>query len=429
MALSNEKIREYSRRLLTARTRILCNNPFYGVLLMNLKYTLDESCPTAYTDGEVIAFSPSFLEKLSDTEVDLVMMHEILHVALQHCIRGDGFDHYTFNVACDIVVNSNILKSCGMDIKSITLKDFGELMHVAPDKKEGYLYTAEEVYHQLIKNKKSDTGKGKGKNGGKNARNGSSSGDGGDEENRGGRGAGGESFDDHSKWEDMSAERAAELRDVWAKRVKDAAEAVRVYDPQNSRGTVPACAERMLKELAEAKTDWRTVLCDFVQIEINDYSFSPPDRRFDGGDFYLPDFNVPDEKIEKILFWIDTSGSMSDDMIAEAYTEITGAIAQFDGRLTGMLGFFDAKAYDPVPFSSISDVLKIRPRGGGGTDFDVVFDHLKKNMANEPPSCIVILTDGFAPFPDESDALGVPVLWLINNEQRVPPWGKHVVVK
>ena len=42
----------------------------------------------------------------------------------------------------------------------------------------------------------------------------------------------------------------------------------------------------------------------------------------------------------------------------------------------------------------------------------------------EPPSSIVILTDGEAPFPDESDAMDIPTLWIINNERVDPPWGK-----
>ena len=47
-------------------------------------------------------------------KVDFVLMHETLHAALQHCTRGHDYDQYIFNVACDIVVNSNILKANGM---------------------------------------------------------------------------------------------------------------------------------------------------------------------------------------------------------------------------------------------------------------------------------------------------------------------------
>lgn len=40
------------------------------------------------------------------------------------------------------------------------------------------------------------------------------------------------------------------------------------------------------------------------------------------------------------------------------------------------------------------------------------------------PASIIILTDGFAPFPQEKLAGGIPVLWLLNNKKINPPWGK-----
>ena len=210
---------------------------------------------------------------------------------------------------------------------------------------------------------------------------------------------------------------------VWSKRVKDAAEAMSIRDPSKTHGLVPLCVERLLEELGRAKTDWRTILNEFVQEEINDYSFSPPDRRFGDGDFFLPDFNEKDDIVENILFMVDTSGSMSDKMIAAAFSEIKGAIDQFGGKLRGLLGFFDAAVVEPVPFSSFEEFKVIKPRGGGGTRFDIIFDFVHEKM-NEPPACIVILTDGYAPFPKESAARDVPVLWLLNNEEVKPPWGR-----
>ena len=149
MVLSEEKIKTYIKRLLLARMRILCNNGFYGLLLMHMTYSIDESAETAWTDGKRIAFSPKFMDSLSDSELDFVLMHEILHVVLRHCARGENREHETFNIACDIVVNSNIKLSCNNDPKSITLKRWGVSMHLAPNGKEGHRYTAEEVYEKI----------------------------------------------------------------------------------------------------------------------------------------------------------------------------------------------------------------------------------------------------------------------------------------
>ncbi len=146
MAMSDEKIKGYTRRLLLSRMRILCTNGFYGLLIMHMRFSLDEGCETASTDGVRIFFNPNFLDSISDSELDFVLMHEILHVVLKHCSRTGERDNERFNIACDIVVNSNILKSFGMDKSRITLKEYGESMHTAPDGKEGYVYTAEQVY-------------------------------------------------------------------------------------------------------------------------------------------------------------------------------------------------------------------------------------------------------------------------------------------
>ena len=158
MALSNEQVKGYIKRLLLSRMRILANNGFYGLLLMHMKYSLDESCETAYTDGERIAFCPAFMDELTDAELDFVMMHEILHVALRHCKRTGNRDPFLFNIACDIVVNSNILLSNDGNAKTITIRKYGESMHLTPTKEEGHLFTAEEVYEMLLKKSKKNKG-------------------------------------------------------------------------------------------------------------------------------------------------------------------------------------------------------------------------------------------------------------------------------
>jgi len=197
-----------------------------------------------------------------------------------------------------------------------------------------------------------------------------------------------------------------------------------VRDPSNSRGLIPGYAARAYMELKEGKTDWRTLLNNFIQEELNDYSFTPPDRRFSDSPFFLPDFNDSEETVKDVLFMIDTSGSMSDEEITTAYSEVKGAIDQFGGKLEGWLGFFDAAIVEPKPFSNEDELKIIRPYGGGGTDFGIVFSYVKDQMEDKNISSIVILTDGYAPWPREEAAMGIPTIWLINNSDQTPPWGK-----
>lgn len=304
-----------------------------------------------------------------------------------------------------------------MKESSITLSKYGISMHVAPDGKEGHEYTAEQVYAMLPKN---PDRKGNDKSPG--------SADG-----RAKKEIGKEKhqpiwvWDDHSQW--GKYEKDDTLRDVWVKRFEDAAEAIVIRDPSNTRGLLPAFAQRILKELKKPQTDWRTILNDFIQEEVVDYSFTPPDRRFDDSPFFLPDFNGKEDMVADILFMIDTSGSMSDDMITAAYSEVKGAIDQFDGKLKGWLGFFDAAIIEPKPFESEDEFMIIKPAGGGGTDFQIVFEYVSKYMQDRLPASIIILTDGYAPFPKKELSMGIPVLWLLNNEEVDPPWGKVARIK
>lgn len=431
MAIDKSKVMDYTKKLLMSKMRILASHGFYGLLLGHAKLSLDESCPTAYTDGRKIAFNPSFLERLNEDEVDFVLMHEILHIVLQHCMRYDKRNPEAFNIACDIVVNSNILKSNGNIKRKISI-DGSPLMHIAPNGKEGHLYTAEEVYEMLKDSNNTANGGSESDDGSENECEGVGSHKNDDDNGKNGNNKNIKNnngryyvFDDHSYWDDKEDK---ELSDAWEKYFDDACKIVSIEDPSNSRGTIPAFAERILKERKKAQTNWRSVLDNFVQEDINDYSFNPPDRRFSYYDFMLPDFNEKDESIKNVLFMIDTSGSMSDNMITQAYDEIRGAIEQFDGKLEGYLGFFDAVVVEPKPFSSIDELEIIRPYGGGGTRFDIIFKYVKSKMNNPYPSSIVILTDGYAPFPEKELAMDIPVLWVINNDDVVPPWGRHTTI-
>ena len=228
--------------------------------------------------------------------------------------------------------------------------------------------------------------------------------------------------DDHSRWDAFAEDEL--FHDVWLKRVNDAATAIEIRGKSQNCGSIPLCVARLLKELRKPQTDWRTILNEFVQEEVTDYSFSPPDRRYDDSQFFLPDYNEKEDFVSDILFMIDTSSSMNDEMVSAAYSEVKGAIDQFNGMLCGWLGFFDASVVEPKPFEDEESFKIIKPKGGGGTNFHIIFDYVEKHMRENRPTAIIIMTDGYAPFPEQKKSLGIPVLWLLVNEDVNPPWGK-----
>ena len=401
MPVTNEQARALGRRLLAARGRILSEHGFYGLLLMHMKFAVGDEHDTAWVSRDTITFNPEFSDMLDADELCFVLEHEVMHAALGHLERKGKRDPFLWNLACDIVVNSNIKHSNGDDPKSITLRHEGEeSFHLAPNGKEGWLYTADEVYEMLKKNPKMRMLS--------NAC---------DSE----RGAG---WDWHIIDDGSDPVAEAESAEAWAQRLADAKESMTVRDPSNARGLVPACAERRLDELQAATADWRLLLSEFVQEEVCDYSFTLPDRRFSAEPFVLPSFSDTEVVVRDVLFMADTSGSVSDKELTSAFSEVKGAIEQFNGKLEGWLGFFDAIPYEPTRFENVADLAAIRPKGGGGTRFEAAFECIDRWLNAEELSCIVIITDGYAPVPDESIAKGIPVLWLIVGRGPAPGWGK-----
>ena len=193
-----------------------------------------------------------------------------------------------------------------------------------------------------------------------------------------------EGWDDHSRWKDEAHDDGYD-DDLWVARIKNAAEATQIRKAATSCGKTPVFATRMLQELQAGQIDWRIILQNFIQEEINDYSFSPPDRRFGDSPFYRPDFNEKEDRVKNVWFVIDTSGSMSDKAVTAAYSEICAAIDAFNGHLEGYVSFMEARITEPVAFSDMEELMAIKPVGTGGTDFSSIFKYLDQYLSEESP--------------------------------------------
>lgn len=373
------------QRLIAARVAILEQYPFFGRLLLRLRLGLAPSCSTAFTDMRRVAFGYSFLDRLSDNEVQFVLLHEILHCALKHCTRGEGKHHFLYNVACDIVVNSVLLEMLHRPTFAV---DGEEAMHLAPDGTEGREHTAEEVYQMLMQLSEEEVKERYGQS----------------------------PLDNHKIWSRLPGRN---LEDLWNHHIQEASTLC-----GNNTG-IPRFLARYLAEIDHApRTNWRQILQDFIRFDKSDYDFSRPDKRY-SGDTVLPSFceEMDGGKVEDLWFLVDTSGSVSDQALAVAYEEIQQATDQLS-NVSGWLSFFDSTVSEPTPFATLEEILAITPIGGGGTSFYAIFQKLREYAEQDRlPVAIIILTDGYAAFPPEEDALGVPVIWIIVDSDVEPPWG------
>ncbi len=375
--------RPIAQRLSQARQALLSSYPFFGRLLLKLRFGTAD-CGTAFTDMTHIVFDPIFAGRLSDEELGYVLVHELLHCVLKHCTRGVGKDRYRYNIACDIVVNSTMMEMFGKEELTI---DKSPVMHIAPDGTEGRDLSAEEIYAMLMDMDQ-------------------------DTLERAYPGI----TDDHSEWRNIKSDL---LEEKWDRYVLEASR-------NCGKGSgIPSYIARYLKDIdRNPRTNWRQVLHDFIQFDRGDFDFKRPDKRY-MSNVFLPSFrdNVYGSKVEKLWFLIDTSGSVNDEAVSVSYNEICCAIEQI-GSINGYISYFDHMVSEPVPFESVEDILATKPIGGGGTSFSAIFAKLQELEDEDLPSVMVIITDGYSNFPEEDAALGVPVIWLIVDSSVEPPWGE-----
>jgi len=406
--MAEVKFEEINLRIRKAKVNLTRDFPFFSDILffMQINEVLDEnSCPTMGVDikGQLY-YNPKWVEKLTLSELKGTLVHECIHPAYLHLIRGIKKDNQiVWNLAADCHAQM-IAHKAGFDIPNdlaaqpdryndsvkLTLKD-------GKSSKPIFDYTVtnvehkatEEIYGELIDNMPESLKK------------------------RLKESSGPSNSDKHyyvvgpdGKELVMSDEELERVAEEWRQRTVNAAERAK------QQGKLPAGMERFLGEIMEPKVDWRTVLYDMITSGIpSDRTWLKRDRRYAAHGFYIPDQKR--ESIDVISF-IDTSGSIGDEEISEFKSENIAIKHSFDS-VKMVLGFCDSEVSSVLYFDQVEehDIMDAKPTGGGGTDMTKCVDWVKENATDA--TTLVILTDGYTPFPKREDVpSGLRVLWIIS---------------
>lgn len=389
--LSQGEEDEILKKIQKGRISLLLKYPFFGILSLKFVVVQDYSCKTMATDGVHLFYNPYFVKSLNNyQELNFIIIHEIMHCALRHLWRRQNRAPKKFNKACDYAIHCILAKEHS-DVISMPKSALYDPSY------DGLV--AEEIYERLPDDDYDE-------------------------------------FDDHSFWDKVgktdknengngSAAGSSNLEREWEASVINAAKTVE--NSAKGVGSIPGFFKRYIDEITNPVKDWRILLREFIEPEIDDYTFVKPDYRIDYDEFgcFLPSFNEETDKLQKIIFWIDTSGSISDKELAKIYSEVAGAIEQFD-IFNGYLGFFDHRAYKPTAFNDINSLQEIKPVGGGGTDFNVPFMYIKEHEELSDIKCVIMLTDGYCSFPTEETIGGLPTIWLITTPDIQSPHGQSI---
>jgi hypothetical protein len=112
---------------------------------------------------------------------------------------------------------------------------------------------------------------------------------------------------------------------------------------------------------------------------------------------------------KKVLVAIDTSGSVSKDLLSQFLGEVE-AISQFTDV---DLMFVDYNVQSVKPFKKATDGT-YSVSGRGGTDMRHIFYWIRDNKYRVDG--VIVLTDGYTPFPTKNDRMNLKTLWLISEK-------------
>jgi len=393
--------REVREMLITARVGLLLKASFFGNLATRLKLVnADEWCSTAATDGRNFYYNSRFIKMLRPKEIEFLFGHEVLHCVYDHFGRRGERDHQLFNIANDYCVNADLIKH-----------RVGEKITTVPclhnPKYDGM--SSEEIYDILYeKAEKLDIGKLLDQMIDEHL-------DGEGDEEQDGEGDGDEK--EGKGRPKLTAEERQQIKDEIKEAMLAAAATV------DGAGNLPAGVKRLIQELTEPQMNWRELLRMQLESTIkSDYTWMRASRKGWHMDAVMPGMKV-DPMID-IAVALDASGSISETMLKDFLGEIQGIMDSFPAYRIHVFTF-DTEAYNPAQYDSdnLDDICDYEVKGGGGTDFDAIYNYLKAEEIE--PKRLVVFTDGY-PFGSWGDENYADTVWILHGTTTIePPWGQY----
>lgn len=452
-------------RLRAARMRLVAREPFFGSLVLNFRTKdVGNAVSTMRTNAKDLQYNPQFVLRLSDEHLDFVYAHEAMHCALEHNLRRGERDRKLWNIACDYVVNRDLIQSGFVPppgafddprLDNMSAEEIYDLLEEQEKKEKKPKQQGKQEAQGGGKGDSSQSGKSakgggtgkqekgkddKGKESGGSGKPESSKDekDEAGEEKEGKAGDADENEDEEESEEkdsgesddddederpgddpgqcgavfDTDKEDEEEVQEQWAESVKNAEAITRMLNP----GKLPGSMRREEDApLEKPRVDWKTLLRRFVDRAVaRDYSFSRPNRRHFGSDILMPG-RVPDNPSHVVAI-VDTSGSISARTLGLFREQLQNMLD--DNAMDKLtIGCADTHLYrDHVVSFKSGELIQFEKVGGGGTDFGDAMKWATSEL-DEHVTAIVYLTDmATSNFGNPKDT---PVLWAIAGARRI----------
>ncbi len=419
--------------MIVAKTRLLKDYPFWGILSMQLVLVEDTSgyIPTLAVDGRHLFYSAEFVLRLNRGERVFGVGHEILHCLYEHTGRKHrGFFHadvdpnekdpekikeakqkmMLWNFANDYVVNDDlVLGKVGTFITTIGI--------CHDTKFRGW--SSEEIYDYLLEHPEEQPNQSQQFDMHLEIEI-EEDGDGDESENKGGSESE-PSKDGNTIKIKMKRSEYDKMKKDWMDNTMRAAAAQKEAEARGQcAGSLPAGVQRLLDELKKPVMNWKRMLRRYIMQTMSyDYSFNRPNKALFSDGWTLPGFRSPQEQLDLVIA-VDTSGSISEEQLSEFASEMDGIMKSFPAYNILVWCFDGAVIEDSfITIKKIAsegkfeDIKKFAEHaaGGGGTNFEVNWDFMKEKKIK--PKLFLFLTDGY-PYGGWGDPMYCPTMFLIN---------------
>jgi hypothetical protein len=415
--------------------RLASDYPLHAGILSQWRIDEDTAIDTmgvGFRDGKLrLIYNPDFVESISMDELQGVLHHESNHVLFDHVyhVPEPGENRTARTIAEEVTVNEWVPEP--LPAGAVTLRDHPDLpANESTDDRYGRLR------HRVRESKDAARGAAPRPGTGSGTASGQATGQSAAAEGSGTNGV--PTVDNHGTWAEitgnaapakaaaqmdtamawggLTGEQRADVGEPFASIAKKTCEQAGMDSGTGEGMGIGSAAGAGESEIegGEAHVPWQVVLRRYVgQITERRPVFGRPPRRFPDMVGIIPG-RARFAGRPKVMAVIDTSGSMSEPMLADISAEL-GLMAQ---HYEVTVVECDAAIHAVYPYRPIKNV-----HGRGGTSFQPPFE--PEFLRKHNPDMVVYFTDGGGVAPDTKPRL--PVVWCLTEDGTRPaPWGQEV---
>ena len=354
-------------KLEQAKSKLMLENPYFGTLITSLELRENHTLINKRNLGDVFEYNPEYLDVLSLNEITTLLANAAMHQALFHEDRGRDKVSSVWQLASDYAIND-------------LLVDNGFMLPPMANYSTRFerLYT-EQIYTTLLGELDIEES---------------------DEQ------------EEQEQQKEQVEEEHIELKEQILSQEEYELILEQLGIKLEKQGDLPKGIERFVQSTKAPQISWQEELYRYVNIHAkSDYRMFPPSKKHLYRGIALP--SIHGEEL-KIAVAIDTSASIDDELLKVFLAELESIMQLFTHYMIELIEC-DATVQNIQQLTPHEPLISTF-KGGGGTDFCPVFEHLE--LSHEDFKFLIYFTDGKGNFPNYLPM--IDVLWVMPQREEVP---------